>query len=79
MPIKRFKDYSKDKVKILIKETCVAEMTHFIVCLCGFYCTEIWECIGGIVLSLIYTLLNVPFIIIQRYNRPILKGLLTKD
>ena len=73
MPIKRLNIKSKDKVKILIKESCVAESNHFIVAVLGLFCSVIWNKSGGRIIAVSYFLFNVPFIIIQRYNRPRLK------
>ena len=45
--------------------------------LTGLACLSIWPGIGGAILTAVYVLLgNVPFIIIQRYNRPRLQKLL---
>lgn len=58
------------KVEVLIRETCVAEIVHWLLVLFGFACVTIWPGTGGWVISLLYALGNLPFIIIQRYNRP---------
>ncbi len=68
MPRKRIDQ--DDQIPILIKETCVAEATHVLVSLLGFGCVFIWEGIGGWAVSVTFLLLNIPFIIIQRFNRP---------
>lgn len=54
----------------LAKESCVAEMIHYVLCILsvGFY--HIWRGKTGVLLSVLYFLGNVPYIIIQRYNRP---------
>lgn len=78
MPIKRIITKSKKYIKILIKESCIAESTHLLCALLGFYCLNIYRGIGGIIVSISYFILNIPFIIIQRYNRPRLKKLLNK-
>jgi len=53
-------------------ETCVAELVHWVLMLLSFViyiiCPNIW---GGIV-AVVYGLSHIPFIIIQRYNRPTL-------
>ncbi len=64
---------SSEKVPVLIKETCIAEATHFIAGVLGFGCVFIWRGLGGKILSFLYFIGNLPFIIIQRYNRPRLK------
>lgn len=59
----------------MIKETCVAECIHGILCLAGFACLRLWSGIGGIIVALLYALGNLPFILVQRYNRPRLQRL----
>lgn len=79
MPTKKLdKDICK-KLPILIKETCISEMIHYMLCISGLYCLVIWEGIGGVIVTLIYEILgNLPYIIIQRYNRPRLTKLLKR-
>lgn len=57
----------------LVKETCVAESVHCGLALFGFLCVFIWRGIGGKLVWASYALANLPFIIVQRYNRPRLK------
>ena len=58
-------------------ETCVAELTHALLCIAGLALLWLWPGTGGIVLFALYVLLgNIPFILIQRYNRPRLQKLL---
>lgn len=68
MPKKRLAD--ENNIPVLIGETCVAEATHVIVAILGFGCVFIWNSIGGWILSVLFLLINVPFIIVQRFNRP---------
>ena len=70
MPVKRIKTNKKEEINVLLKETCVAESTHFIAALTGFFCIKIWKSLGGWLISIIYLIWNYLFIIIQRYNRP---------
>lgn len=63
-------------LELLLKETCIAEITHELLCFFGFACTLIWRGLGGFCVSVIYMLGNLPYIIIQRYNRPKLRKLL---
>ena len=70
MPIKRIKTNKKEEIEVLVKETCVAESTHFIAALTGFFCVRIWKSLGGWIISFIYLIWNYLFIMIQRYNRP---------
>ena len=61
----------------MVQETCVAELTHSLLCLAGIALLRIWTGTGGVVLFLVYVLFgNLPFILIQRYNRPRLLRLL---
>lgn len=62
-------------LELLLKETCIAEITHELLCLFGFACTLIWRGLGGFCVSVVYMLGNLPYIIIQRYNRPKLRKL----
>ncbi len=73
MPRKRIDNKShnnKNNINILVKETCIAETNHFFAGIIGLYCIKIWNGIGGWVISVVNLLLNIPFILIQRYNRP---------
>lgn len=64
-------------LRSMINETCVAELTHVLLCLAGLGILKIWPGIGGVILYLAYLVLgNIPFILIQRYNRPRLIRLL---
>ncbi len=58
------------EVDRLIKESCVAEMIHYLLCILsvGFY--HIWKGKTGVIISVFYFLGNLPYIMIQRYNRP---------
>lgn len=54
----------------MITETCVAEMMHIVLSLLTLACILIWPH-GGLWLSIVYILVgHIPYIIIQRYNRP---------
>lgn len=56
---------------LMIQETCVAETVHALLCVLGLYCLRLWRGVGGAVFYLVYAALgNLPFILIQRYNRP---------
>lgn len=71
MPTKKLDKKVHSKLPVLIQETCIAEMTHHMLSIAGLYCLSIWKGIGGIIVTLIYiTLGNLPYILIQRYNRP---------
>lgn len=71
MPKKRLLQGFEGKLPRMIQETCVAEWIHTVLSIAGLLCLGIWPGPGGIVVTVIYVLLgNIPFIIIQRYNRP---------
>lgn len=68
-----------EKLEVLVKETCVAESVHIILCLLGLGLLAIWPGPGGVVMTALYLLLgNLTFIVIQRNNRPRLLSLLEK-
>ena len=65
-------------VRDMLEETCVAELTHLVLCIVGLALAPLWPGAGGILLYIAYVALgNVPFIIIQRYNRPRFRRMLT--
>ena len=59
-----------DHIKRLIAETCVAEAAHFVLIILSLGMIVIWTSAGGVICCLCYAAGNVPYIIIQRYNRP---------
>lgn len=69
MPKKRIEGDAKNKIKTLIKESCVAESTHFLCAIIGLYCAKIWK-FWGVIISVIWAVWHSLFIVIQRYNRP---------
>ena len=78
LPRKALTDTSCGRVKLLIQETCVAEIVHaalMVLALPVLLCEEWW----ATVMVLLYDLVgNLPFIMIQRYNRPRLLRLADK-
>lgn len=55
----------------MLKETCVAEAVHWLLLLPGLGLLGLWPGWGGAVCYIVYAVIgNVPFIMIQRYNRP---------
>ena len=68
-PVSRSVNY-RENLPLLIQETCIAEFIHSAEGIAGFYCVSIWPGIGGFVLGMLFMLGNLPFICIQRYNRP---------
>lgn len=76
MPKKRIETKSIKKIEILVKESCIAEATHVIVGVLSWLCIYIWKKRNGFLVALLFNILNLPFILIQRYNRPRLKKVL---
>ena len=76
MPEKRITADTLRDLPRMLQETCVAEFTHVLLGVLGLFMLLIWPGVGGIVAALLYILLgNLPFVIIQRYNRPRLQKL----
>ena len=69
MPAKRCAG-RRQSLPVLIRETCIAEWSHLKLILAGFYCKKIVPDITGHIISLVYAVGNLPFIMVQRYNRP---------
>jgi len=63
----------------LILETCVAELIHYILMLISPVFTQYMPGIYGNIASVLYILGNLPFVMIQRYNRPRLLALMEKQ
>lgn len=71
MPPKNLSGDYAQRLPVMIRETCVAEITHITVSILGLPCLRIWPGMGGVTVTAIFILfLNVPYILIQRYNRP---------
>lgn len=64
---------------MLILETCVAEFTHYILILCSPIFTHYLEGAAGYIAMIAYALGNLPFVLIQRFNRPRLIALMEKQ
>lgn len=79
MPPKKLTKETLEALPLLIQETCVAELTHWLLAFVGFYCVRLWRGWGGLVMSILFFLGNIPFILIQRYNRPRLQRLLCRQ
>lgn len=66
-------------VQSLIAETCVAEAVHWVLCVISIGNYWIWKkSAEGIVITVLCIIGNMPFILVQRYNRPHLKILREK-
>jgi len=73
---KRFDQFpTAEDVRKLIAETCVAEATHIALCLVAPVIWLFWRNYVGVILTVVVVIGNLPFILIQRYNRPSLVAL----
>ncbi len=70
MPSKKLGANPASRLPIMVKETCVAELVHGLLCLAGLYCIALWPGPGGATVSVLYAAGNIPFILAQRCNRP---------
>lgn len=60
----------------MIRETCVAELMHGLNAAAGLRCLRLWPGFGGLSMALLNALLfDLPYILIQRFNRPRLQRL----
>ena len=67
-----FNNANSESISKIVTETCVAEMIHDALILCAPGLYLIWPDPIGALIAVVYALSNIPFIIIQRYNRPTL-------
>ena len=75
MPTKKLDAKLIEKLPVMIKETCIAELVHVLLIPSGFVCLFIWRGTGGAIVTAVYEIFNFLFILIQRYTRPRLIGL----
>lgn len=66
---------SAGNVYRLAVETCVSETVHWALCVSAFGVGIFWRGAARWIMPLIVILSNIPFIMIQRYNRPKLLAL----
>ena len=59
-----------DSLLGLIRETCVAELIHELLMLLGFLCYLIRRTKRTLFWVMVWALGNLPYVMIQRYNRP---------
>lgn len=67
-----FSTATSSAISKIAVETCVAEIIHDALILCSTGIYLIWPEPIGAILAIVYAISNVPFVIIQRYNRPTL-------
>lgn len=70
LPRKSMENRSAERVRLLAQETCVAELVHVCLMILALPVLFLWPGWQGALLAALYALGNVPFIMIQRYNRP---------
>ena len=68
LPTKRLE--TQGKIPVLIKETCVAEATHSVAAALGFLPVLLWGGIGSWLSAVLFFVYNVPYVLMQRFNRP---------
>lgn len=78
MPKKLKGKKDRSSIERLIQETCVAERVHRVLISAGFGCLILFPGKGGIFITIIWSLGQIPYIIIQRYNRPRLKRVIKR-
>ena len=79
LPRKALLEPTCGRVYLLVQETCVAELVHVILILMSFVVMIYWPDWRTALMVALYDLLgNLPFIMIQRYNRPRLLRLAAK-
>ncbi len=61
---------TSDDLRTLIKETCVAEIVHTVLIILSLAVLLIAPGREGVILYILCLIGNLPFIFIQRYNRP---------
>ena len=61
---------TSETIEVLIKETCVAEFIHYLLCVLSVGVCFIWRGVQGVVIWVVTVLVNLVFVVIQRYNRP---------
>ncbi len=70
MPPKNLAGDYRERLPEMVTETCVAELTHWLLAFLSLPCMLIWQGLGGVIFALLFFLGNLPFIMIQRYTRP---------
>ena len=79
MPSKKLpKKATSAQLERMVQETCVAELIHNLLCILGFGCVLLWKGAGGWIVAVLYMAGNIPFSVIQRYNRPKLVQIMQK-
>lgn len=80
LPLKRITESSLKNLPLMIQETCVSELTHALLCISGLAMLWIYPGWGGVLITFAYVFLgNLPFVWIQRFNRPRLERALAQQ
>lgn len=61
---------SAARIEEMLQETCIAEFIHVLLCITGFGVLFLWKGAGGWSVYMLYLFGNIPYCLIQRYNRP---------
>jgi len=69
---------SEIHIRRLIEESCVAEFIHKLLILLSLFVVRIWRGKHGWFCWMLCVLGNLPFVFIQRFNRPRLQALLSR-
>lgn len=72
------RQHTEDNLRRLIQETCVAELIHGLLMVAGIGVVHIWPGKWGWIFWICYCAANIPFIMIQRFNRPRLCATLSR-
>jgi glycosyl-4,4'-diaponeurosporenoate acyltransferase len=72
-----FRDY--EYLEELILETCVAEFVHWMLVFLSPVFLVLMEGLAGRISAALYAIGNLPFVMIQRYNRPRLVNLMERQ
>jgi glycosyl-4,4'-diaponeurosporenoate acyltransferase len=72
-----FRDY--EYLEELILETCVAEFVHWMLVFLSPIFLVLMEGLAGRISAVLYAIGNLPFVMIQRYNRPRLVNLMERQ
>lgn len=70
LPTKKLDGRLSEKLPVMIKETCMAELIHLLLVPAGFGCLFFLHGAKGIIITAVYEIFNILFVLIQRYNRP---------
>lgn len=75
-PKKYIKNHDRETLLIYLTESCKAELTHFAI-IASTFTFHLWsDFTTATIIFIIAFFLNMPYIIIQRYNRPRIIGIL---